>query len=178
MLYLVKTNEFYKIGFTTNVEKRMSTYTTCNPVIELLGIKEGTKNDESAYHLSFCNYEGTGEWYKIPEEIINEIKKDFIPYSTIKRPDKKFISKTEEYKNTINLKDKKRDRSQYYKEREKRPERIAYMKQYSKQYRQNLTEEQKQKQKEYQKQYRKCNKEKLKKQQKAWREKNKATPTK
>lgn len=156
MLYLVKTNEFYKIGFTDNLEKRMSNYTTYNPVIELLGIKEGTKNDETAYHLSFCNYDGTGEWYKIPEEIINEIRKDFVPCDILKRPNKKFISKTEEYKDL----NRKRDRRQYYKERAQRPERKEYMRQYQKTYREKWTEEQKQKMKDYQKKYREEHKKK------------------
>lgn len=174
MLYFIKTLDYYKIGFTENLESRMKEYAIHNPVVELLGIKEGNLSDERRYQISFCEYEGTGEWYKLPKNLVIELLKDFTPSNALIHHPKKYRSKS----NDKQLEYANRDRRKYYKERAKRPERITYMKQYSKQYRQNLTEEQKQKQKEYQKEYRERNKEKLKKQQKAWREKNKATPTK
>lgn len=173
MLYFIKTLDYYKIGFTENLDSRMKDYAIHNPIAELLGIKEGTSIDERRYQMSFCEYEGTGEWYKLPKELVNELLKDFTPSNALVHHPKKYRSKSDKSKS---------DRREYYKKRAKRPERIAYMKEYlkeySKQYRQNLTEEQKEKQKQYQKEYRERNKEKLKKQQKEWREKNKATPTK
>jgi len=46
MLYLIKTNNFTKIGYTKNLNNRISKYLTDNPTFEILGIKEGTLKDE------------------------------------------------------------------------------------------------------------------------------------
>lgn len=91
MLYLLKTIDYYKIGYSSekNIKKRMEHYATENPYVELLGVKEGTTKDESEYHRSFSQYEGTGEWYKVPESIIDVIKEDFTPSDLLKRHKKR-----------------------------------------------------------------------------------------
>ncbi len=171
MLYFLKTLDYYKVGFTENLNSRMKAYASDNPIAELLGIKDGTKQDEKRYQISFCNYEGTGEWYKLPESVVKEIQKDFIPSDALIHHKKKFRTESEEYRKNY---EEKRDRREYYKERAKRPERKGYMNEYLKKYRESLTEEQKDKYKEYQRKYREEHREELRQKQKERREKNKA----
>lgn len=87
MLYLLKTIDYYKVGYSSekNIKKRMEHYATENPYVELLGVKEGGTKEESEYHHSFSQYDGTGEWYKVPESIIDVIKEDFTPSDLLKR---------------------------------------------------------------------------------------------
>lgn len=91
MLYLLKTIDYYKVGYSSekNIKKRMEHYATENPYVELLGIKEGGTKEESEYHSSFSQYDGTGEWYKVPESIIDVIKEDFTPSDLLKRHKKR-----------------------------------------------------------------------------------------
>ena len=56
MLYLIKSGEWYKIGYAKNVAKRLDAYNTHNPNYELLGVKEGTLEDETSYHKSQSQY--------------------------------------------------------------------------------------------------------------------------
>ena len=46
MLYLLKSGNYYKIGYTDNIEKRMDSYKTHNPDFILVGTKEGNKKEE------------------------------------------------------------------------------------------------------------------------------------
>ena len=100
MLYFLKTEEYYKIGYTkdSGLESRLRLYATHNPLVELIGIKEGTIEDEQKYHVSFSNYEGTGEWFKLPKSLVDVIKKDFVPCDLLKHPNKRGIdSKNKKY---------------------------------------------------------------------------------
>lgn len=71
MLYLIKSNNLIKIGYTENIHTRMQNYNTHNPDVELLGIREGDKNLEDYYHYIFRNRHIKGEWFKLPEYIVN-----------------------------------------------------------------------------------------------------------
>lgn len=51
MLYLIKSSDYIKVGFTTNIRNRMKAYNTCNPDYELLDLVEGTEQDESDFHM-------------------------------------------------------------------------------------------------------------------------------
>lgn len=79
MLYLLKTIDYYKVGYAklSNLQNRIQTYTTYNPYVELLGVREGTTEDESTYHRMFSKYEGYGEWFKVPKSIIDSIRSEF-----------------------------------------------------------------------------------------------------
>lgn len=49
MLYLIKSEEYIKVGFSKDVvsfKKRMKSYKTANPNVLLIGLCEGTEEDE------------------------------------------------------------------------------------------------------------------------------------
>lgn len=63
MLYLIKSQQYVKIGFTTDLEKRMSIYTTHNPDFELLDTCIGTLKDEKSLHKQIKDFQFKNEWY-------------------------------------------------------------------------------------------------------------------
>jgi hypothetical protein len=77
MLYLIKlkgeTNTLLKIGYTKNIDKRLKTYKTHNPLIELIDIKEGSIFDESCLHNQLKEYlfDNSKEWFIENDEIYN-----------------------------------------------------------------------------------------------------------
>lgn len=78
MLYFIKSNDFYKIGFTNNINSRMKQYLTENPGFILLGIQEGSKADETNYHRKLAKFIITGEWMKLDEDMVTTLKSEFI----------------------------------------------------------------------------------------------------
>lgn len=77
MLYLIKSGDYYKIGYTDNMYIRLKDYRTHNPDIHLIGMKEGTLEDENNYHKEFSDYIIHGEWMQIPNEKVEQLKKVF-----------------------------------------------------------------------------------------------------
>lgn len=77
MLYLIQSVNYYKIGYTSNLKSRMSSYKSMNPHVVLLGIKEGTQKDESQYHTLYQQYQYYTEWFEFPEDIVQLLLKDF-----------------------------------------------------------------------------------------------------
>ena len=77
MLYLIKlkgeTNTLLKIGYTKNIDKRLKTYKTHNPLIELVDVKEGNTIDESFLHNKLKDYlfDNSKEWFIEDEKIYN-----------------------------------------------------------------------------------------------------------
>lgn len=80
MLYFIKTEDWYKVGFTTSIKSRMESYATHNPSAVLLGVKEGTVDDESDYHNRFSGFEQKLEWFKLSDEMVETVSKEFQPY--------------------------------------------------------------------------------------------------
>ena len=56
MLYLIKCNNLIKIGYTTNLHKRIQAYKVTNPFVEFLELAEDL-NSDSIYNLYFANKE-------------------------------------------------------------------------------------------------------------------------
>lgn len=77
MLYFIKSNDFYKIGFTNNLTNRIKNYLTTNPEFTLLGIKIGTKDDEAHYHYKLYEFLTKGEWMRLNENIVSELIEEF-----------------------------------------------------------------------------------------------------
>lgn len=80
MLYLLKNNNYYKVGFTKTKEtllKRMNTYKIHNPEFILLGVKSGDYTEENYYH-KLLNCDKKSEWIYIENhDIIKQLYDDF-----------------------------------------------------------------------------------------------------
>lgn len=72
--YLVQQDKYYKIGFTTNVKKRMAAYDTHAPNFTLLGCIPG--NCEKELHKKFSEYHYKKEWFNENQDILNEFNKN------------------------------------------------------------------------------------------------------
>ena len=69
MLYLIKSGEYIKVGFSKDVvslKSRMTSYKTMNPNVLLIGLCEGTEEDECNYHKKLDDYKlyNRAEWFK------------------------------------------------------------------------------------------------------------------
>jgi hypothetical protein len=75
-IYFIRSHRMgaIKIGFATDVEKRMrSLKTAIAGDIELLGTVAGNVDDERALHDRFSAYRISGEWFEPADEIITHI---------------------------------------------------------------------------------------------------------
>jgi len=75
-IYVVKCNEFYKIGITSNVDNRLNSLRTGNPYkIELVFSVPmfHAKEIEESLHKGLKDYKHFREWFRL-----EEIDKDFV----------------------------------------------------------------------------------------------------
>ena len=70
MLYLIKSNKFLKIGYTSNIDNRIKQYKTHNPDIKILSIIEGTREDEKKLHELCKEWKYDSEWFYYSPRII------------------------------------------------------------------------------------------------------------
>jgi len=90
MLYLIKSSNYLKIGYSSNVNKRLESYRTCNPDFTVLDIIEGDEKLEKTLHKICKEFKvkDRQEWFHLDPFIINAWNKlkevDFvtIPEST------------------------------------------------------------------------------------------------
>jgi DNA-binding XRE family transcriptional regulator len=75
MIYFIKHTEYIKIEYTNDIQKRLSQLQVSCPVkLFVLGLVEGTVEDESIYHLKFKHLHSHGEWFEHTLELIEFIK--------------------------------------------------------------------------------------------------------
>ena len=89
-LYIIKMKNdgiFYKIGITNNIKKRLETLQTASPVTLEVIFKYQThyaETIEEELHSTFNIFNTSGEWFKVPEDKMeNFIKNDFLPLVSI-----------------------------------------------------------------------------------------------
>lgn len=70
MLYLIKSGDYIKIGYSSNLEQRFRTYNTCNPNYELLDIVDGEEADEKDWHERLLIFKYKLEWFRYDPRII------------------------------------------------------------------------------------------------------------
>ena len=72
MIYLVAhLDQFVKIGFTKNINKRLSQLQTSSPVkLEVLHLIEGNVGLEKELHQKFKHYRTSGEWFNYDSSIL------------------------------------------------------------------------------------------------------------
>lgn len=74
MLYLIKSGEHLKIGYTINLKKRIKQYLTHNPSITVLYTREGTASDEYFLHKILSKYlVGDTEWMRYDQDNVKKI---------------------------------------------------------------------------------------------------------
>ena len=79
-LYIIKCNEYYKIGTTTNISMRLTTMQSGNPYdLSCIYYAQGRGIEEEYWHNSCKKNYWKGEWYKFTtsqmEELILEMSK-------------------------------------------------------------------------------------------------------
>lgn len=65
-IYFVRLGDLVKIGFTTNMARRM----TVIPHEEILGAKSGTMEDERRCHAAFKHLRVKGEWFRAAPDLL------------------------------------------------------------------------------------------------------------
>lgn len=70
MLYLIKSGDYIKIGFSDDVVNRMKSYKTCNPDFQILDIQIGSETDEKNWHERLLMYKYRGEWFHFNQKIL------------------------------------------------------------------------------------------------------------
>lgn len=79
MIYLIKSREWYKIGYAKNLLKRVKQYATYNPDVEFIAYMDGDECFESEMHKILSKYKHSfrKEWFKAPIELIDKIIKEY-----------------------------------------------------------------------------------------------------
>lgn len=73
MIYLAKSGDYFKIGYTCGrkADSRIKNMQTGNPYpITLVGLWEGSMNDEAALHAQFAHRRLHGEWFSLTADDI------------------------------------------------------------------------------------------------------------
>jgi len=81
-VYFIQSDDFVKIGFTTNIESRLASLQTSIPNnLQLLGVMFGSVSDEKMLHSKFSDFRvrNNGEWFCLNEEIMGFIKENCKP---------------------------------------------------------------------------------------------------
>lgn len=76
-LYLVKCQQYVKIGIANDVQNRLAQLSTGNPFdLEILAVYEfkNASPVESALHQRFENYQARGEWYSLSDDAVKQIE--------------------------------------------------------------------------------------------------------
>lgn len=91
IVYLIRpqSSQFYKIGYTTNLDKRISQLQTGSGK-PLMVVKSWAGNPglEQALHRKMSKYKAQGEWFRLPKVILRQLELlDVIDVEQIKIPD-------------------------------------------------------------------------------------------
>ena len=75
-VYLVRSfGNYYKIGKTNNIEKRLKQLGTSNPKITLIGLTH--LYSEELLHKKFKDYRVKGEWFIFEDRVLEKVKSYF-----------------------------------------------------------------------------------------------------
>lgn len=76
-VYFAESDGYVKIGYSTDVDRRMeSLQTMCPHGIKLLHVEPGTMQTEKEWHRAYAEYRHNGEWFKIPKAMVGQIEKN------------------------------------------------------------------------------------------------------
>lgn len=64
MIYFIKNEDYVKIGYTSDIHNRLSQLQVSSPTkLKLLGLIEGSTEDEQFHHEKFKHLHSSGEWF-------------------------------------------------------------------------------------------------------------------
>ena len=69
-VYFIRFGDRIKVGFTTNPDRRLKDL----PHEEVLGVMEGSRQDEAGWHALLADYRTVGEWFRAEPEVIEHIR--------------------------------------------------------------------------------------------------------
>jgi hypothetical protein len=74
-VYFIRSGDYIKIGCTTNIDARLDQFRTSNPIIELLALIRGGREEEHKLHQRFeeLRLKANREWFRYDDEL-----KDFV----------------------------------------------------------------------------------------------------
>jgi DNA-binding XRE family transcriptional regulator len=76
MIYFIQHTDFIKIGYTKEIHKRLNQLQVSCPVkLKILGLIQGTCDDEAKYHNMFNHIHSHGEWFSANQDLIDFIDK-------------------------------------------------------------------------------------------------------
>lgn len=78
MIYLIKSSNYLKVGYSDKFEQRLESYRTSNPDFQVIDtFEQGTRQDEANLHKLMENHLHYGEWFKYSIDVL-EIWKNYI----------------------------------------------------------------------------------------------------
>jgi hypothetical protein len=72
-VYVARAGDYYKIGYSKHPETRVLQMMTGNPVIELVGVIDGSMEIEAEWHYVFRDKCVRGEWFRLTEEDVARV---------------------------------------------------------------------------------------------------------
>lgn len=75
MIYFINHTDYVKIGYTSDISRRISDLQISCPVkLTLVGLIEGDMIDESSLHERFKKFHSHGEWFRYTKEICQYVQ--------------------------------------------------------------------------------------------------------
>ena len=74
MIYLLKSANLFKVGYTKNLKQRLSAYRTQNPHIEVIADYYGDLTFEKYFHKNFGDAVVGKEWYNYYDGIVEDFE--------------------------------------------------------------------------------------------------------
>lgn len=75
-VYFVKTGDFIKIGYGSNIASRLLALQCANPQpLQLMHWERGSMSDERAFHKRFEHQRTRGEWFSFDGELLDYVKR-------------------------------------------------------------------------------------------------------
>lgn len=71
MLYLIESSDYYKIGYASDIDRRLKQYNTHNPDYVVIDIKEGDTKDEALLHRKCNEFRIKGEWFEKCADVLD-----------------------------------------------------------------------------------------------------------
>lgn len=71
MLYLIESSDYYKIGYASDIDRRLKQYNTHNPDYVIIDIKEGDTKDEALLHKKCKEFRIKGEWFEKCADVLD-----------------------------------------------------------------------------------------------------------